>query len=60
MSDIRTVDAANRNWLTKEEAEAFIGDNSSFYLGKWGSHLDSSFKGWNWAAMFFSIEWMAF
>ena len=60
MNDIRTEDDANRNWLTKEEAEAFIGDNSSFYLEKWGSRPDSAFKGWNWAAMFFSIEWMAY
>jgi len=60
MNDIRAEDAVNRDWLIKEETEAFIGKNSSFYLEKWGSRPDSAFKGWNWAAMFFSIEWMAY
>lgn len=50
----------NRDWLNEEEAEAFIGKNASFYLDKWNSHSDSSLKGWNWAAMFFSIEWMVY
>lgn len=50
----------NRGWLTKEESEAFIGKNSSFYMDNWKSYSDSALKGWNWAAMFFSIEWMAY
>lgn len=53
-------DHLKRDWLTKEEAEAFIGDNSSFYLDKWKTCSDSTRKGWNWAAMFFRIEWMAY
>ena len=54
------TDATNRDWLTKDEAEAFIGKNSSFYLEKWKLHSESTLKGWNWAALFFSIEWMAY
>jgi hypothetical protein len=50
----------NRDWLAKEEAETFIGKNSYFYLDKWKTHSDSKLKGWNWAAAFFSIEWMAY
>ncbi|MDR2546787.1 MAG: DUF2628 domain-containing protein [Lachnospiraceae bacterium] len=60
MNDIRAGDNVNGDWLTEEEAKAFIGKNSSFYLEKWGSRPDSAFKGWNWAAMLFSIEWMAY
>lgn len=50
----------NRDWMTREEAEAFIGNNASFYLEKWKSHYDTALKGWNWAAMFFGIEWMVY
>ncbi len=49
-----------RDWLTKDEAEAFVGKNNSYYLETWESHPNSTFKGWNWAAMFFGIEWMAY
>lgn len=52
--------ALERDWLTKEEAEAFVGKNASFYLEKWKDHPDTAFKGWNWAAAFFGIEWMAY
>jgi hypothetical protein len=50
----------SRNWLTKEEATAFIGRNSEFYLDKWKSHPNTFYKGWNWAAAIFRIEWMAY
>lgn len=47
--------------LTLEEARAFAKDNAGFYLRKWSQYqLDGSFKGWNWAAFFFRIEWMAY
>ena len=51
---------ANRDWLTKEEAEAFIGKNSSYYLGMWKTHSNSKRKGINFAALFFAIEWMSY
>lgn len=51
---------SNRDWLTKEEAEAFLGKNSSFYLDNWKSYSDSRLKGWNWAAMLVGLEWMAY
>ena len=53
-------EAENRNWLKKEEAEAFIGKNSPYYLEKWKTKSDSTLKGWNWAAFFFGIQWMAY
>lgn len=53
-------DAGTRNWLMKEEVEAFAGKNSDYYLEKWKSHSESTVKGWNFAAMFFSVEWMAY
>lgn len=53
-------EVSNRDWLTKEEAEAFLGKNSSFYLNNWKSYSDSRLKGWNWAAMLVSLEWMAY
>lgn len=49
-----------RDWMTQEEATAFIGDNAPFYLEKWKLHFDTTCKGWNWAAAFFGIEWMAY
>lgn len=52
--------ARERDWMTREEAEAFIGDNSDFYMGKWKSHSSTALKGWNWAAAIFGIEWMAY
>jgi len=51
---------AYRDWLTKEEAETYIGQNSPFYLDKWKTHSESRFKGWNWAAFFFGIQWMTY
>jgi len=56
----RVDNTANRDWLTRDEAEAFIGKNSSFYLEKWKAHSNSTLKGWNWAAMSFGIEWMVY
>jgi hypothetical protein len=53
-------EAMRRDWLTKSEAEAFIGKNNIYYLDKWKSHPDTYLKGWNWAAAIFSIEWMAY
>lgn len=49
-----------RDWLTKAEAEAFIGKNSEYYLSKWKDQSESFFKGWNWAAAFFCVEWFAY
>jgi len=49
-----------RSWLTKEEAETYIGQNILFYLDKWKTHSESSLKGWNWAAFFFGIQWMTY
>jgi len=49
-----------RDWLTKDEADAFIGNNSPYYLDKWKTHSNSPRKGWNWAAVFFGIAWMAY
>ena len=54
------IQDANRDWLNKEEAEAFIGQGSYFYLHKWGSHSDNKLKGWNWAAMFLGVTWLAY
>ena len=53
-------DASNRNWLTKEEAEAFVGANNPYYLEKWKAHSGSTLKGWNWAAALFGIQWMTY
>ena len=50
----------SRNWLTKEEATAFIGKNTEYYLDNWKSHPDTFYKGWNWAAAAFRVEWMAY
>ena len=50
----------SRNWLTKEEAAAFIGNNTEYYLEQWKNHPDTFFKGWNWAAAIFRVEWMAY
>lgn len=60
MNDINLEDIANRNWLTRDEAIAYIGKNSEYYLEKWGRHQKSFYKGWNWAAALFRIEWMAY
>ena len=49
-----------RDWLTKEEAEAFTGQNGAYYLNKWKDRPESFFKGWNWAAAFFFVEWLAY
>ena len=49
-----------RRGLTKEEAEAFIGNNAYFYMDKWRNHNGKTLKGWNWASMWFGIEWMAY
>ena len=57
---MNAVNDANRDWLTKEEAEIFIGRNSWFYLDKWSAHRGTRLKGWNWAAFFFSIFWMSY
>lgn len=48
------------NWLTREEVIAFVGDNADPYLRKWEAHLQSPYKGWNWAAAFFRLEWMVY
>ena len=50
----------NKNWLTKDEAEAFIGKNSWFYLEKWKSHSEDTLKGWNWPAAVFGLQWMMY
>lgn len=50
----------NRQGLTKEEAEAFIGNNAYFYMEEWREHGGKTLKGWNWAAFFLGIEWMAY
>ena len=50
----------NRQGLTKEEAEAFIGNNAYFYMEKWREHGGKTLKGWNWAAFLIGIEWMAY
>lgn len=49
-----------RDWMTREEAEAFVGKNASFYMDKWKSHSDTALKGFNWAAAIFGFEWMAY
>lgn len=54
-----TDDVKNRSGLTRDEAEAFVGTNTAYYLEKWRTNPNSSYKGWNWAAMFFGVEWMA-
>lgn len=51
---------SERNWMTQKEAAAFVGSNTSFYLEKWKEHSETTLKGWNWAAMFFGIEWMVY
>lgn len=51
---------SSRDWLTKEEASAFIGKNTEYYLEKWKNHPDTFYKGWNWAAAIFRVEWMAY
>ena len=50
----------NRDWITKEEAEVFIGKNSPYYIYQWKTHSDKKLKGWNWAAALFTIEWMIY
>lgn len=46
--------------FTEEEATAFVGKNTDFYLTKWESHPTSTLKGWNWAASLFRVEWMVY
>lgn len=50
----------NRNWLTEEETELFVGKNCAYYYDKWGNNTGRVYRGWNWAAMFFNIEWMIY
>lgn len=46
--------------MTQQEAAAFVGSNADFYLEAWKQHADTTLKGWNWAAMFFGVEWMVY
>lgn len=46
--------------ISNKEIKAFVGRNNEYYLEKWQSRENSMYKGWNFAAMFFSIEWMAY
>ena len=52
-------DIANRDYLFKEEAEAFIGDMSSYYFEKWETHRYST-TGWNWAAFLLGVVWLVY
>lgn len=56
--EVQEVEA--RTWLTEQDASVFIGENAAFYLQKWEKHHNSAFKGWNWAAAIFRIEWMVY
>ena len=49
-----------KNQISREEATAFIDSSVYFYRNKWETHSETTFKGWNWAAMFFGIEWMVY
>lgn len=53
-------DIKSRDWLTEGEANSYIGNNSTYYMQKWDSHSDSTFKGLNFAAFFVPLEWMAY
>lgn len=53
-------EATSRNWLTRGEAAAFIGNNTEYYLDQWKSHPNTFYKGWNWASAAFRVEWMAY
>lgn len=51
-----------RDWLTKEEAIAFIGSNSGYYLEKWKNNrgMPDRNGGGNWVALFFPYEWLCY
>lgn len=42
-------------------AAAFVGSNYSYYLSNWQKYRSNrAYKGWNWAACFFRVEWLAY
>jgi len=45
---------------TNQEMEMFIRKNTVFYSENWKIHSNKVFKGWNFAACFFSFEWMLY
>ena len=53
------TNTTKRLYLTKEEIIAFTDENSSYYVRHWENNT-SFFKGWNWAATIFPIQWLAF
>lgn len=49
-----------REDFSPEEARLFIGKKQQYYEDKWRAHGGKAFKGWNWAAMLFSVEWLVY
>ena len=49
-----------KNWLEKFEVESCVGKNSGYYLGKWGEYRTQKVKGINFAAFFFSSQWLGY
>ena len=45
---------------SNEETKAFIGRNYGYFFDKWEFRENSWYKGWNFTAMVFAIEWMAY
>jgi hypothetical protein len=44
-----------------ELVKQFVGKNSDYYLRKWNSSQNPARRsGWNWAAFFLSVFWMAY
>ncbi|WP_171051761.1 DUF2628 domain-containing protein [Alteribacter natronophilus] len=45
----------------KEELDAFVGKNQSYYFDRWEQSDDPSrTAGWNWAAFFLSVFWLGY
>lgn len=49
-----------KNTLTNEEIDAFVGVKSNFYKKKWNKYSQSTFKGWNWAAFLIGALWIIY
>ncbi|MCL2773663.1 MAG: DUF2628 domain-containing protein [Oscillospiraceae bacterium] len=41
------------------QIDAFVGENSKYYKRKWGDSENFN-GGWNWAALFLGISWLAY
>ena len=47
-------------WGDRRDLDAFVGSNAAYYRDRWMTHLQTSRKGWNWAAFFCFYYWMIY